>query len=315
MKNDLRTAGKPDVKNAEPLLMVAFREVRHDQPDDVLHYEPVNVRGELHHWTIPAHRHDGLHQFQLLTQGGAEATLDGRTQRLEAPAALLIAPGVVHGFVYDRHSAGHQVTLPSALLRALLGGNASLLERLAQTIVITGTDMGADAAECEALFVRLRDEFQLRRLGRGEALQSHATLLGLWFLQREEAARATLRTQALRDTLVQRFRHLVDLHFREQQPVSFYAAELDVTADHLSRVCRGTTGLSALDLLHQRVELEARRLLAYTPAAVIEVAHELGFDDPAYFSRFFTKTTGHSPTAYRQALGRGTVLVPEPAKT
>ena len=51
---------------AAPLLLVPFREVRHEQPDDCLHYEPVAVRGKLHDWTIPAHRHDALHQFQLL---------------------------------------------------------------------------------------------------------------------------------------------------------------------------------------------------------------------------------------------------------
>jgi AraC family transcriptional activator of pobA len=293
--------------------MVAYREVRHDQPDDVLHHESVDVRAREHHWTIPAHRHEDLHQLQLLTSGAADATLDGRAIRLQAPAGLIVAPGTVHGFTYDRQSGGHQVTLPSARLRAWLGATPALLERLAQTIVVTDTDMGGDAAECESLFMRVKDEFEGRRLGRAEALQSHATLLALWFLQREEAARATRRHQALRDTLVQRYRQLVDAHFREQQPVSFYAARLDVTADHLSRVCRGTTGLSALDLLHQRVELEARRLLAYTTASVLDVAAELGFDDPAYFSRFFTRSTGHSPTAYRQALARGTALVPQAA--
>ncbi|MBN9409013.1 MAG: helix-turn-helix domain-containing protein [Burkholderiales bacterium] len=302
------------MKNAEPLLMVAYREVRHEQPDDVLHYEPVNVRGRLHQWTIPAHRHDGLHQFQMLTGGAAEATIDGRTMRLAAPAAIMLAPGVVHGFVYERDSTGHQVTLPSTLLRQLLGATPALIERLGQTIVVGAADIGDDAAECEALFARVHAEFQSQRLGRTEALHSHATLLALWFLQREAAARATLRSQALRDTLVQRYRQLVEQHFRDQRPVSFYADALDVTPDHLSRICRAMTGRGAIDLLHQRLELEARRLLAYTPAPVAQVAHELGFDDPAYFSRFFAKVSGQSPTAYRSAVAQGTGVMPAQAK-
>ncbi|MBP7565171.1 MAG: AraC family ligand binding domain-containing protein, partial [Burkholderiaceae bacterium] len=158
------------MKNAEPLLMVAYREVRHEQPDDVLHYEPVNVRGRLHQWTIPAHRHDGLHQFQMLTGGAAEATIDGRTMRLAAPAAIMLAPGVVHGFVYERDSTGHQVTLPSSLLRQLLGATPALIERLGQTIVVGAADIGDDASECEALFGRVHAEFQSQRLGRTEAL-------------------------------------------------------------------------------------------------------------------------------------------------
>ena len=300
------------MKPAAPLLMVPFREVRHDQPDDVLHYEPINVRGKLHHWTIPAHRHQGLHQFQLLVRGSVVATLDGERLELRSPLALMVAPGVVHGFVYQRDSAGHQVTLPSGSMRTLLASSPALLPRLDQPILVPAQDMGGDdAAECEALFLRLGAEFERSRPGRAEALQSHVVLLGLWFLRRNLATRATLRSQALRDTLVQRYRALLEKDFRKQQPVRYYAASLGVTADHLSRVCRGTTGTGALDLMHERVVLEARRLLAYTPSTVVEIAHELGFDDPAYFSRFFAKLAGQAPTSYRSAIAQGIGLLPD----
>ena len=109
-------------------------------------------------------------------------------------------------------------------------------------------------------------------------------------------------TTALRDTLVQRFRALLEIHLRQHQPLGFYADALHVTPDHLSRACRSVTGLSALELMHDRMALEARRLLAYTNAQVGEVAAELGFTDPAYFSRFFARRAGGSPQAYRAAL-------------
>ena len=291
--------------------MVPFREVRHDLPDDVLHYESVNVRGELHQWTIPAHRHQGLHQFQLLLRGGMQASLDGEPFDLQAPVALMVAPGVVHGFVYQRDSAGHQVTLPSPVLRGLLAHNPALLPQLDRPVLVAAQDMGDDVAECEALFQRLAAEFAQSRTGRAEALQSHALLLGLWFLRRDAATRATQRSQSLRDTLVQRYRTLLEVNFRKQASLRFYASGLGVTADHLSRVCRATTGTGALDLLHERVLLEARRLLAYTPASVVEIARELGFDDPAYFSRFFAKLAGQAPTSYRAAIAQGIALMPD----
>lgn len=304
-----RTSMKP----AAPLLMIPFREVRHDQPDDVLHYEPIKVRGKLHQWTIPAHRHEGLHQFQLLVRGGMQATLDGETFELQAPLALMVTPGVVHGYTYQRDSVGYQVTLPSTVLRALLLGSPALLQRLNQLVLVTAQDLDdEDAQACEELFQRLGAEFERSRPGRTEALRGHAALLGLWFLRRDAATRASLRGEALRDALVQRYRGLLEQHFRQHQPVSFYAAALGVSADHLSRVCRLTTGTSALDLAHERVLLEARRLLAYTPATVVEVAHELGFEDPAYFSRFFTKLAGQAPSSYRAAIAQGIGLQPEP---
>ncbi len=300
------------MKPAAPLLMIPFREVRHDLPDDVLHYEPVNVRGRIHEWTIPAHRHEGLHQFQLLLRGSAHCTLDGEHHELTAPAALMVAPGVVHGFVYARDSAGHQVTVPSAALRGLLAHNAALRTRLQSPILVPPRELGEDAAECEALFLRLAAEFDHGRPGRTEALHGHALLLALWFLRRGDgAARATQRRQVLRDTLVQRYRTLLEQHFRSQASVTMLAEKLGVTADHLSRICRATTGTGALDLLHERILLEARRLLAYTPATVVDIAHELGFEDPAYFSRFFAKLAGQSPTTYRAAIAQGIGLPPE----
>jgi len=307
-----RAAPVPLMKPAAPLLMIPFREVRHDQPDDVLHYEPIKVRGKLHQWTIPAHRHEGLHQFQLLVRGGMRATLDGETIEMQAPLALMVTPGVVHGYTYQRDSVGYQVTLPSPVLRALLAGNPALLRRLNQLVLVTAQDLDdEDARACEALFQGLGAEFERSRTGRTEALRGHAALLGLWFLRRDAATRASLRGEALRDALVQRYRGLLEQHFRQHRPVGFYARALGVSADHLSRVCRHATGTSALDLAHERVLLEARRLLAYTPASVIEVAHELGFDDPAYFSRFFAKLAGQAPSTYRAAIAQGIGLQPE----
>jgi AraC family transcriptional activator of pobA len=291
-------------------LAVAFREVRHDQPDDFLHYEPIAVRGRLHQWQIPAHRHEGLHQFQLLERGSALATLDGDTVRLRAPAGLMLAAGAVHAFTYAPESAGHQVTVPSAMLRPLLADAPALNLRLAHSFVLDSAALGADAAEGIDLFEQLGREFQLSRVGRTEALRAQVLLLALWFLRHADDTAPDDRRRALRDTLVQRYRAMLELQFRLHRPVSFYAEGLHVSADHLSRACRAVTGLSALDLMHDRVLLEARRLLAYTPAAVADVAADLGFDDPAYFSRFFTRRAGQSPSAFRSSGERGLAVAP-----
>src|SRR5207344_1382857 len=74
-------------------IAVAFREVRHFQPDDCLHCEAIELRGALHDWTIPAHRREGLHQFQWLRSGTARIDLDGGSTQVVAPAAFLLPPG------------------------------------------------------------------------------------------------------------------------------------------------------------------------------------------------------------------------------
>lgn len=295
---------------AASLLVVPFREVRHFRPDDSLHHEAIRVRASQHQWTIPAHRHENLHQFQLLTEGAMVGTLDGERHVLRAPAALMVPPGVVHGFVYDKDSAGSQVTVPSESLAPLARHAPALGQRLAQQLVLDEAVLGNGVAEGRRLFDTLGDEFAGQRPGRAEALQSHATLLALWFVRHLAADGGGGRRQALRDTLVQRYRALVERHYAEHRPLGFYAASLGVTVDHLSRVCRATTRCSALELLHQRVGLEAKRLLVHTDATVAGVAAQLGFEDVGYFSRFFKGETGAAPSAFREALALG--LAPAP---
>jgi len=297
------------MKPATPIA-VAFREVRHFKPEDCLHCESVEVRGRLHDWTIPAHRHEGLHQFQLLERGRATATLDNVPHAVQAPAAFMLAPGCVHAFDYAPDCAGHQVTVPTAILHQAFAGSPALAERLAVSFVLRDEAMGGDAAEVQAMFARLSAEFEGAARGRMEALRAHAVLVAAWFLRHAAGEPPAETRGALRDTLVQRYRSLLELHLRRHLPLGFYAEALKVTPDHLSRACRAVTGQSALDLLHERLLLEARRLLAYTDAAVLDVAAELGFADAAYFSRFFARRAGISPLGYRTALQSGEALRP-----
>jgi len=297
------------MKRSSPIA-VAFREVRHFKPDDWLHCEDIAVRGRLHDWTIPAHRHEGLHQFQLLERGHAQITLDSVPHRVQAPAALMVAPGCVHAFRYTPDSAGAQVSVPSARLTAALAAAPLLAARLATSHVLPAERVRRAQRQVKRLFADLAAEFERAAPGRTEALAAHLLLLATWFLREAGDVPAEQARLSWRDTLVQRYRALLEVQLKRHQPIGAYAEQLHVTPDHLSRVCRATTGLSALDLLHERLVLEARRLLAYTEAPVGEVARELGFDDAAYFSRFFARRAGAAPLAYRVALQQGRALPP-----
>lgn len=287
-----------------PLLLVPFREVLHNQPDDCLHYESVAVRGAEMDWTIPAHRHEGLHQFQLLEQGHVHGTIDGSDFEAQAPVLLMLAPGSVHGFTYTPDTQGHQVTLPTTTLRQLLGGSSLADAGLGASCVLPALD-GEGAAECRQLFAQIGREFRTQNPGRVHALLACATLLAVQFLRRRGEHFKRERGQGERDVLVKRYLALVEQHYREHEPLSFYAQALGVTPDHLSRTCRHATRQSALQILHERLMLEARRLLAYSPMSVTDVAQQLGYDDAAYFSKFFSRTVGNTPSEYRALVASG----------
>jgi AraC family transcriptional activator of pobA len=106
--------------------------------------------------------------------------------------------------------------------------------------------------------------------------------------------------------LFTRFVVLVEAHYRDHWPVSRYAAQLGLSTERLNRLTRLATNRSALALIHDRLLREACRHIVYVAAPISSLAFDLGFDDPAYFCRFFKRRIGSSPKAYRAAvLARG----------
>jgi AraC family transcriptional regulator, transcriptional activator of pobA len=295
---------------ARGLTVIPFREVRHDRAEDGLYYEPLELRGRLHEWTVPVHCHETLHQFGLVTRGSVIATIDDVQHSLEAPAVWLVAPHMMHGFIYEPDSAGHLVSVPTPLLQAAFASSRALSSHLAHSMVADVNSAGDDLDEVADLFEKIAREFGVTRPGRAEALRGYATLLALWFARSGPAPTAAGRQSESEDVLVERYRILIEQKFREHWPVRRYAGALGVTVDHLSRRCRVATGLSAFDVAHERLILEARRMLAFTRATVAEIAHKLGFDDPNYFSRVFTKSVGQSPVTYRSAAAKGLATPP-----
>ncbi|MED5501128.1 MAG: helix-turn-helix domain-containing protein, partial [Pseudomonadota bacterium] len=97
-----------------------------------------------------------------------------------------------------------------------------------------------------------------------------------------------------------RYQRLIERHYREQPSITWMANQLGITATHLNTHCQRLAGSSAKLLLHERVMLEAKRLLTYTNMTISEVAYQLGFSEPAYFTRFFKRNTKLSPKTFRQ---------------
>ncbi|MFF8411584.1 helix-turn-helix domain-containing protein [Streptomyces omiyaensis] len=83
-------------------------------------------------------------------------------------------------------------------------------------------------------------------------------------------------------------------------PVRECAERLGVTPGHLTEVVRQATGRTPAALLREARVREAQRLLVATSLSVRQVAARVGFEDPAYFCRFFRREVGRSPGGFRK---------------
>jgi len=96
-----------------------------------------------------------------------------------------------------------------------------------------------------------------------------------------------------------RYRELVARDGARRHRVAAYARELGVSPGHLNALCRRHLGRSAKLVIQDRLAAAARRALLYSDESVARVGYALGFADPSYFTRFFRRATGRSPSAFR----------------
>jgi len=99
-----------------------------------------------------------------------------------------------------------------------------------------------------------------------------------------------------------RFTQLVEQHYREHPKIEDMAHKLGISVSHLNGTCRELGGQPALQIMHDRQLLEAKRLLTYTSMTINEMSEVLGFSDPTNFSRLFRRRVGFSPKAFREQL-------------
>lgn len=100
--------------------------------------------------------------------------------------------------------------------------------------------------------------------------------------------------------LLNRFRQLVEIGYRERRPLSAYCAELNISYDQLHGLCQRALGRAPLSLIHQRLLLDASTRLRETGDTVQSIAFSLGFAEASQFSHFFRRAVGVSPLKYRK---------------
>lgn len=196
-------------------------------------------------------------------------------------ACLFFAPDFVREAFSDprfvEHFAFFRPGRPSGALRLTPSQRAEFLKRF--------TAMRAEFAQVGI------DTSHLLRARLYELL----VLLNRWY------TRAHGEGRARPDSITARFTALVERDFRKAHSVAVYAAELGVTPGHLTVLCKAALGLTAGAVIHQRLAAEAKRLLLFTETTAADIGYRLGFDDPAYFSRFFRRLAGLPPRQYRAA--------------
>ncbi|HMA11066.1 MAG TPA: helix-turn-helix domain-containing protein [Steroidobacteraceae bacterium] len=277
-----------------------YGEAAHAHDERTLHVESIEARSSRHRWKIEPHRHRSLHQLVLVLKGRGIALAESSVAHFTPPALCIVPAGTVHGFEFEPGTLGSVVTLADELLQEFTRREPALAALFKDPATLELQPGAAPTAELLRMSRLLAREHAQLAASRGLALEGCLALLLAQVLRISSAVeRATDTPLGRHRQLVARFRTAIEAQFRGNRSIPEYARGLQVSESSLRNACLKATGQPPIHLVHARVLLEAKRQLYYTARPVSDIAYELGFDDAAYFTRFFTRRAGVSPRAFR----------------
>ncbi|MDQ7729459.1 helix-turn-helix domain-containing protein [Halomonas sp. SpR8] len=279
-----------------------YGETQHWPTPDLLHCESIPERSQLHDWRIRPHRHADLVHILFISHGSVELELEGTGHQLQSPSAIVVPAMAIHGFLFSPDVEGHIITLAKPLadhLHALMGESSTLKKADFYPLLQPNqTDKIA------TLVAQIDQEYRQPAPGRNRLLEALIQALVVELSRLYAYTGSTAKRYGPRQSdkgrqHLEHYQALIEAQYREQPSIEKLAEQIGVSSAHLNLLCRQLAGRSALQLLHERLLLEAKRQLTYTNMTIGQVSDSLGFSEPAYFTRFFKRNTALSPRDFR----------------
>lgn len=100
--------------------------------------------------------------------------------------------------------------------------------------------------------------------------------------------------------IIRQYNLLVEAHFREKHKVLDYAELLNKTPKTLSNLFARYNSKTPLQVINDRIIIEAKKLLLLSDKSSKEIAYSLGFNEASHFSKFFKNSVGVSPVNFKK---------------
>ncbi len=289
-------------RNLKPDLPIYSIDIFYGAEFNILNFEMKIIQNTLEamSFTKTPHRHD-CYLIILITQGSGLHIIDNINYNVKPFALYFLMPGQVHSWEFSDDIEGyaiyfkldfytnyirerHLTKIP--LFQFLSNQNYLQLDKKAEESIV-------------AILKIMYWEFSSNATGREEILRNGLDML-LIRISRYCESKNMMKSPHSRSLKVRTLQRLIEENFRQLKLPNEYADKINISPKHLNALCKRTLNKTVSDLIHDRIILEAKRLLTYTDFRIKEIADELGFNDKSYFLRFFKKRAGVTPDQFRQ---------------
>ncbi|MBF9238123.1 helix-turn-helix domain-containing protein [Hymenobacter sp. BT683] len=284
----MKTTGPP------VLALASFPQAQAAQPYYCERLETHVVR--FPHVNVP-HAHD-FYLLLYISEGTGTHTVDLVTYELRPGSLFFLAPGQVHHWQLGADVRGFVVFFDTDFYLFRYPGNGLYGYPFFNSSHSPALQLAPNECEFRPLFEQLFQEYAEPQANQAEVFCTYLHLC-LELATRHYPALPAAESNPAQQQIRQ-LGALLNQHYRTKRSVRDYADLLHLSANHLNALCRRVLNKTASALIHERVIVEAQRLLSHSALGVAQVAYELGFEDASYFVRYFRKYAGTTPEAFRQ---------------
>ena len=241
-----------------------------------------------------AHR-DNYHLFFILEQGSGIFEVDFKQYTIISPSVIYIQPYQVHRGISFKDGYFTVILISDENLNAEY---LDLLKKMAPADpLMLETKLFDVLSNAIAVCIKMKD-FE-RKLYHSILKNSCNALIGLII---SEFLKNSVPTdpQTRSEVIMSNFKFLLDEKFAAEKNPRYYAKRLNISTAYLNECAKKVTGNTVSYHIHERIMLEAKRLLFHSSKSVKEIAHHLGYEDHSYFSRLFNKSTGMTALTFRK---------------
>jgi AraC family transcriptional activator of pobA len=251
------------------------------------------------------HRHKYFEVIYFSNAGG-EHEIDFRTYKILSSSIHFVSPDQVHILSRKKNVVGYVLSFTDEFF--LEHGSTNLFIDNFISFNNSGTapvlqlKNPEQIKELESIIFKIEKEFENENQDKKMAIQS---LMRLFLIHCKRSFIPDIKENnnvPLQSEITRNFRKLLEKEFRDIKTVNEYSLLLNITPGHLSETIQKDTGKTAGEFIHERIILEAKRLLYHSQQSIKEIAVELNFEDPSYFSKFFKSRSGTTPEQFRKTI-------------
>ncbi|BDU40884.1 4-hydroxyphenylacetate catabolism regulatory protein HpaA [Vibrio nigripulchritudo] len=278
--------------------------------DSEVHFEQIQNLAQFFGHDMPVHYHDRFYQIHVVMSGEIRLQLDNRTYQCEGPVLFFTPPTVPHGFTISTETEGYVLTIRQQFVWQILSQCMALNDKglfATKGICIPFKKHSNALKRTLAYLTLLEDEHEQERTEKAKAMYALVRLILIEIIRMSGESDSHSSIRDIDAQIFHQFHQLIEANFVKHWTLSRYATELCVTESRLNSICQRVSSKSAKRLVNERVLQESKRLIGLTQKPITQIGYELGFQDPAYFARFFRRMSGVTASNYRESQQRQAV--------